>query len=97
MNTPVFDALTGNLRYIFKLNIEGHRFRIPLYTGLSVSLDYVQQFREIEVCLEEMGWRNRHAWTGFVKCKTCIADRALLDVLDGYPDDELPSWIQRLT
>lgn len=92
----MFDALTGDLRYTFKLNIEGHRFRIPLYTGLDVSLDYVNQFREIVVCLEEMGWRNRHTLTGLVKCKTCLADRALLDVLDGYPADELPSYIQRL-
>ena len=96
MNIPVFDALTGDLRYIFKLNIKGYRFYIPLYTGLDVSLDYVNQFREIEVCLEELGWRNRYSMTGFVKCKTCLADRALLDVLDGYPDDKLPSYIQRL-
>ena len=96
MNIPVFDALTGDLRYVFKLNIEGHRFRIPLYTGLSVSLDYVRQFREIEVCLKEINWPNRYSMTGHVTSKICLADRALLDVLDGYPDDELPSWIQRL-
>jgi hypothetical protein len=96
MNIPVFDALTGDLRYIFKLNIEGNRFRIPLYTGLTASLDHVNQFRKIEVWLIDMGWQNRQSWDSLVKCKTCLADRALLDALDGYPDDELPSYIQRL-
>jgi hypothetical protein len=97
MNIPAFDASTGDLRYIFKLNIEGNRFCIPLYTGPSVSLDCVQQFRKIEVCLERMGWPNRYSMTGHVTSKVYLADYTLLDVLDGYPDDELPSYIQRLS
>jgi hypothetical protein len=96
MSIPVFDAVTGDLCYVFKLNIEGYRFRIPLYTGLSVSLDHAQQFREIEVCLEKMGWPNRYSMTGYVTSKVCLADRTLLDALDAYPNDQLPSYVQRL-
>lgn len=94
MNIPVFDALTGDLRYIFKLNIEGNYFRILLYVKPKVNV--TESFREIEVWLINMGWQNRQSRTGGVKCKTCLADRALLDALDAYPADELPSYIQRL-
>jgi hypothetical protein len=84
MNIPVFDALTGDLRYIFKLNIEGHYFHIPFRSS------------EIEVRLTDVGWRNRQSMTGRVTSKVCLADRTLLDALDSYSDDELPPWIQRL-
>jgi hypothetical protein len=84
MNIPVFDAVTGDLRYVFKLSTEGYYFCIPFKSS------------EIEVNLTNVGWRNRHIMAGHVTSKVCLADRTLLDALDSYSDDQLHSYIQRL-
>ena len=84
MIIPVFDAVTGDLRYVFKLNIEGYYFCFPFRSS------------PIEVRLTDVGWRNRQSMTGHVTSKVCLADCALLDALDAYPNDQLPSYVQRL-
>jgi hypothetical protein len=84
MNIPVFDAVTGDLRYIFKLKIEGYYFCFSFKSS------------PIEVRLTDIGWRNRQSMTGHVTSRVCLADRTLLDALDVCPNDQLPSYIQRL-
>lgn len=80
---PVFDALTGCLRYVFRLRVQGRSFTFPI-----LDRGYC---RSIEVPLTIMGLPGKD---GFFGTPVCIATEELLQELDKM--ERLPDWIHRI-
>lgn len=81
---PVFDALTGCLRYVFRLRIEGRSFLLPI-------LNRGGDIRLIAVPLTIMGFPGKD---GPLRTNICIAAEALLRELDKM--ERLPDWVHRI-